>query len=307
MSMFTKKSTSFTYSLNLILLLLMIPIIETIASDIRYKVAACDWMMLKRQKIGEFQLISELGGDGIEMDMGALGKRDSFDNKLRDKHFQVLFKETAAKYKVEVPSIAMSGFYGQSFIDRTEDNFMALIEDCLNTMEIMGAKVAFLPLGKFADLNVFPEIRKPLIERLHKAGEKAAKRGKVIGIETMLSAEEEVKLLNEINSRGIKIYYKFQNAIERKRDICKELKILGKDRICMIHCSNTDGVTLPYDKNIDLKKIKKTLDNMGWSGWLVVERSRDQKDVHNVRKNYSTNIAYIKEIFQKNLNTNLSK
>ena len=102
--MFTKKSTSFTYSLNLILLLLMIPIIETMASDIRYKVAACDWMMLKRQKIGEFQLISELGGDGIEMDMGALGKRDSFDNKLRDKHFQVLFKETAAKYKVEVKS-----------------------------------------------------------------------------------------------------------------------------------------------------------------------------------------------------------
>lgn len=296
--MFISKNSNYSKSLLGIIVLLMIPFINVIGSDIRYKVAACDWMLLKRQKIGEFQLISELGGDGIEMDMGALGKRDSFDNKLREKHFQLLFKETAAKYKVEVPSIAMSGFYGQSFMDRSEENFMALIDDCLNTMEIMDAKVAFLPLGKFADLNTFPEIRKPLIERLHKAGEKAVKRGKVIGIETLLSAEEEVRLINEINSNGIKIYYKFQNAIEKKRDICKELQILGKDRICMIHCSDTDGVTLPHNKNIDLKKIKKTLDQMGWSGWLVIERSRDKNDVHNVKKNYGTNIAYIKEIFQ---------
>ena len=35
-------------------------------------------MMLKRQKIGSFQLMKELGGDGIEMDMGGLGKRDTF-------------------------------------------------------------------------------------------------------------------------------------------------------------------------------------------------------------------------------------
>lgn len=48
----------------------------------RYKIAACDWMMLKRQKIGSFQLMKELGGDGIEMDMGGLGKRDTFDNKF---------------------------------------------------------------------------------------------------------------------------------------------------------------------------------------------------------------------------------
>ena len=53
----------------------------------RYKIAACDWMMLKRQKIGSFQLMKELGGDGIEMDMGGLGKRDTFDNKFHQPHF----------------------------------------------------------------------------------------------------------------------------------------------------------------------------------------------------------------------------
>lgn len=57
----------------------------------RYKVAICDWMILKRQKIGSFQLVHELNGDGVELDMGSLGKRENFDNKLRDPHFNNCF------------------------------------------------------------------------------------------------------------------------------------------------------------------------------------------------------------------------
>lgn len=44
-----------------------------------------------------------------------------------------------------------------------------------------------------------------------------------------------------------------------------------------------------------MNKVKKTLDKMGWSGWLVVERSRDKDGVRNVRKNYGTNIEYLKK------------
>ena len=61
----------------------------------QFRVAACDWMMLKRQKIGEFQLARDIEADGIEMDMGPLGQREQFDNKLRDAHFQQLFRTTA--------------------------------------------------------------------------------------------------------------------------------------------------------------------------------------------------------------------
>lgn len=38
---------------------------------------------------------------------------------------------------------------------------------------------------------------------------------------------------------------------------------------------------------------------MKWSGWLVIERSRDAKDVHNVKWNYSGNTAYVKSVFQQ--------
>ncbi len=66
-----------------------------------------------------------------------------------------------------------------------------------------------------------------------------------------------------------------------------------------IHATNTDGHWIEHDPALNMEEVKKTLDNMGWSGWLVVERSRDVNDVRNVKKNYGANIKYLKSVFQK--------
>lgn len=285
-------------SLLLLALLVFPAYLGISAGGNRYKVAACDWMMLKRQKLGSFKLMHELGGDGVEMDMGGLGVRDTFDNKFHHRHFCKLFRETADSLGVLVPSVAMSGFYGQSFL--THHNYKALVEDCLSTMRVMDSKVAYLPLGGIKEDWTKPgPARDELVKRLHVAGVMAEADGLVIGIRTPLDAKENIRLLKEIDSPGIKIYYSFQTALDNHRDIISELKTLGKDRICQIHASNTDGVTLDRDTALDMPKIKETLDKMGWSGWLVVERSRDVKDVRNVKKNFGTNIKYLKEVFQK--------
>ena len=270
---------------------------EVLMAQKRYQIGVCDWMVLKRQKLGEFKLARELGCDGLEMDMGGLGKRDSFDNKIPQPEMARLFRHTADSLEIKVGAVAMSGFYGQSFA--AKQSWKWLVEDCLNTMQTMQAKVAFLPLGGCGkDWTEKTAIRKEIVFRLHEAGEMAAKRGMVIGIETPLDAKENKKLLKEIDSPGIKIFYKFQTAVENKRDISKDLRKLGADNICGIHASNTDGVWLRHDKAINMPEIKATLDKLGWSGWLFVERSRDVTDVRNVKRNYGENVKYLKEVFQ---------
>ena len=266
----------------------------------QYRVAACDWMMLKRQKLGEFQLAKDINADGVEVDMGPLGQRVMFDNKLREPAFQQLFRRTADSLGIAVPSIAMSGFFAQSFLQR--ENYKDLIVDCLNTMDIMGAQVAFLPLGGSGDDWKQPgEARQEMVRRLHEVGEMALARGKTIAIRTQQDAHANLALLKEVNSKGIKIYYNLQDAVDQGLCPCKELKTLGAENIAQIHASLTDSVTLDKDPRIDLRKVKKTLDKMKWSGWLVVERSRNAQDVKNVRGNFGTNVAYLKEIFQKQL------
>ena len=265
----------------------------------QYRVAACDWMMLKRQKLGEFQLAKDIGADGAEVDMGPLGKRVLFDNKLREPEFQQKFRRTADSLGIQVPSIAMSGFFAQSFLKR--DNYKDLIHDCLQTMDVMGARVAFLPLGGSGhEWKQAGEARQEMVRRLHEVGEMALKEGKVIAIRTQLDARANLSLLKEVDSKGIKIYYNLQDAVDQGLCPCKELKKLGRENVAQIHASLTDSVTLDKDPRIDLRKVKKTLDRMKWSGWLVVERSRNAKDVRNVRGNFGTNVAYLKEIFQEN-------
>ena len=62
-------------------------------------------------------------------------------------------------------------------------------------MKVMGAKVAFLPLGGVeAGWQETPELRTALIKRLKEVGDMAASERVVIGIETQLDAREEVKL-----------------------------------------------------------------------------------------------------------------
>lgn len=270
---------------------------ETLFAQNRYQIGVCDWMILKRQKLGEFALANKLGADGVEMDMGSLGKRLQFDNKMRNQADVAMFTKTADSLKICIGAIAMSGFYGQDITQR--DNMTDLIEDCLDTMDKIGnVKTAFLPLGGCGNnWAIDKQKRKQIVGLLHTIGEKAKARGKVIGIDTPLDAKGNLKLLKEIGSNGIAIFYKLQTAIENGVDIAKDLKKLGTKNICAIHATNTDGVWLKNDSTINMPLIKQTLDQMGWSGWLFVERSRDVKMVRNVMMNYGANVRYLKEIF----------
>ena len=296
----TPDRRTFINSLALLTGSLMLPsgFLFAAAKKSKYKIAVIDLMILKRQKLSALQLAKEIGADGLEIDMGGLGNRETFDNKLADPKIRNEYLDKAKDLKLEICSLAMTGFYAQSFAKRP--TYLKMIQDCLDTMKAMDVKVGFLPLGVQGDLVKNPELRKPIVERLKVVGKMAKKAGVVIGIETALDAKGELELLKEVGSKSIKSYFNFSNAIKNGRDLHQELKILGCKNIIQIHSTNEDGVWLENDPKIDLVKVKQTLDDMGWSGWLVIERSRDAKQPTNVKYNFSANTAYLKKIFQGN-------
>jgi sugar phosphate isomerase/epimerase len=268
-----------------------------VATGPRYKIGLSDLMILKRQKLGALQLSKDLGADGVEVDMGGLGERETFANELAKPEVREQYLAKAKELNLEICSLAMTGFFAQSFAERP--TVPRMVQDCVDTAKALNVKVVFLPLGVQGDLQKNPELRPVIVERLKLAGKIAAEAGVVIGVQTSLSAAEEVKLLEDVNSPGVKIYFNFANAAKNKRDIPTELRTLGKDRICQIHCTNEDGVWLENDPQIDLPQIKRTLDEMGWRGWLVAERSRDANDPRNVKRNFGANTAYLKKVFQE--------
>jgi sugar phosphate isomerase/epimerase len=289
---------SFIGSVALLTGALMIPsqLLLALEKKNSYKVAVIDLMILKRQKISALPLAKEIGADGLELDMGGLGDRETFDNKLADPKIRQEYLDKAKELNLEICSLAMTGFYAQSFAKRP--TYQKMVQDCLDTAKAMNIKVVFLPMGVQGDLVKNPELREPIVERLKVAGKMASKAGVTIGIETALDAKGELQLLKYVGSKQVKIYFKLYNTIKNGRDLHQELRILGKKNIIQIHASNEDGVWLQNDAKIDLNKVKETLDEMNWSGWLVVERSRDAKQPSNVKYNFSANTSYLKSVFQ---------
>jgi sugar phosphate isomerase/epimerase len=261
-----------------------------------YKIAVVDLMILKRQKLGALQLTKDIGADGVEVDMGGLGQRDTFDNQLANPEIRQQFIDKARELNLEICSLAMTGFYAQSFA--TRPTYERMVQDCFDTMRALGVKVAFLPLGTQGDLRRNPELRPAIVERLRVVGKMAQKAGVVVGIETALDAAGEVALLKEIGSKHVQIYFNFSNPLKEGRDLHQELRTLGRKRICQIHATDEDGVWLQNNPRLDMQKVRQTLADMGWQGWLVIERSRDAADPRNVKRNFGANAAYLKSVFQ---------
>jgi L-ribulose-5-phosphate 3-epimerase len=49
-----------------------------------------------------------------------------------------------------------------------------------------------------------------------------------------------------------------------------------------------------------MPEVKEVLDEIGWRGWLVIERSRNADNPDDIVGNFGANTRYLKSIFQNN-------
>lgn len=258
----------------------------------RYRISASDWMMLKRQTPGALTRAAECGLDGVETDMGPLGKRPAFENKLLEPQFLAEYVAKAKELNLAISGLAMSAFYGQAFGKHEKAD-----EFCATWIELMpklGTSNGFLPIIGIDDAVV----REKTVARLKTAGALAEKAGVVLGVNTSLDADANCKFLEDIGSPAVRIAYNCGEAVDGGRDVYKELKVLGKQRIAQVIPTLSDGVLLKDDPRLDVPRLKALLDELDWSGWLVLQRSRDKNKARDVKYNFSANAAYLKSVFQ---------
>ena len=261
----------------------------------KYKVAASDWMMFKRQTPGALGRAAECGLDGVEVDMGPLGKRPDFENKLRDEKFRADYLAQAKNLNLEIASFAMSAFYGQSITKHPQAE--KFCTDWIALMPKLGTKTGFLPIV-FAKEDETQVAVDKLVELMKKVAPKAEAAGVTIGLNTSLDAAGNIKMLDAIGSPAVRIAYNCGEAVDANRDVYAELAQLGGKRISQVIPTLSDGVLLEHDKRLDVPKLKKVLDDADWSGWLVLQRSRQQDKARDVKFNFSANGKYLKSIFQ---------
>jgi sugar phosphate isomerase/epimerase len=251
-----------------------------------FKIGACEWSLGKGDP-SCFEVAKEIGLDGVQLNMGSVGN----DMHLRRPEVQNAYRESAKRHGLEMASLAIGEM--NSVPLKSDPRAAQWLLDSIDVCKALGIPISMPACFSRGDLDMAKtdEIDH-LVQVLKLAATKAEKAGIVIGLESYLSAEDNLKILDRVASPALKVYYDVGNSTDKGRDVLKEIPLLG-NRICEFHAKD-DGFALGQGKGrIDFRAVRKAMDTIQYRGWIQLESAHPKGIV----PDYRAQCQFLKGIF----------
>jgi L-ribulose-5-phosphate 3-epimerase len=254
-----------------------------------FKIGACDWSIGKSSDVTVFDLAKQIGLDGVMVNMGS----EKNNLHLRKKELQQQYLDLSKKTGVKISSIAIGELNNIPYKSdpRTEE----WVWDSIDVAKNLQVPVILLAFFLKNDLRNDDAGKKEVVARLKKVAPKAEKMNIILGIESYLSAEEHLDIIEKVGSKNVKVYYDFRNTADAGHDVYNDVQKIGKDLICELHMKE-NGLPLG-EGTLDWPRIASILNNMGYygDGWMQIEwAKRDEEDV---LATYKKNLQFLKKVF----------
>lgn len=253
----------------------------------RFKIGACDWSIGKMVNPQAFEVAKGMGLDGVQVSLGTAAD----DMQLRKPEVQRQFKDAATATGLEIASLAIGELNGIPY--KSDPRTEAWVSDCIGVLESLHVKVVLLAFFGNGDLVNDEKGVDEVVRRLKKVAPKAEKAGVILGLESWLSAEDTVRIMDRVGSSAVKMYYDVCNTTDRGYDICKEIRWLGKKRICEFHMKE-NGSLLGHGK-VNLERVRDAINDIGYEGWMQIEGAVPSGG--NLSEAYIANGKYLRTLF----------
>jgi sugar phosphate isomerase/epimerase len=249
-----------------------------------FKIGACEWNLGKSDP-SSFDVAKEIGLDGVQVNMGSAGN----GMHLRKPEVQRAYLEAARRTGLAIGSLAIGEL--NSIPLKRDPRAAQWLLDSIDVCKALGITVTMPACFGNGDLDMAKtdEIDH-LVKVLKEAAAKAEKQGITIGLESYLSAEDNLKILDRVGSPALAVYYDVGNSTDKGRDVLKEIPLLGK-RICEFHFKDANHML--GQGRIDFKKVRKALDRIEYSGWIQIEAAAP----HGVPKDYAAHYKFLRGIY----------
>ena len=252
----------------------------------RFKIGACDWSIGKMDDPGAFEVAREIGLDGVQVSLGT----EANNMHLREPDVQKKIKAAAQAAGLEVASLAIGELNNIPY--KKDPRTVAWVNDCVEVCQALGVKVVLLAFFGNDDLREDKAGVDEVVRRLKAVAPKAEKAGVFLGIESWLSADQHVEILDRVGSPAVRVYYDVCNSNDRGYDIYKEIRQLGK-LICEFHAKE-NGALLGKGK-VDFRKVRAAMDDIGYSGWIQIEGAVPPGQ--SMLESYKANCRFMRGIF----------
>lgn len=266
------------------------PMLSALAADAQrqFKIGACDWSIGRGGQLSALELAKKIGLDGVQV---SFGKPDN-QYDLRKEDVRRQYQQAANKHGVEIASLAIGILNSVPYSsDRDAERWVA---ECVEVMPKLDQKIVLLAFFNRGDIKGKPKLQQEVIRRLKNVAPKAEKAGVVLGLETWLSADEHLRILDAVGSPAVQVYYDTANMNKRGYDIYQEIRQLGRERICEFHCKE-NGFLLGEGR-VDFRRVKDAIDDIDYSGWLVIESAVGKGK--SVEDSYIHNQQYLRSVFR---------
>jgi L-ribulose-5-phosphate 3-epimerase len=256
-----------------------------------FRIFACDWTLQKTCHPDAFPLAARIGLDGVQVDFGRVKEGEKTLPLIAEAQ-QERILAAAAEHKVAVASLAMGVL--NSIPYKSEAVTEQWVREAIGVMQRMKVRVTLLAFFSKGDLVDDEAGVAEVIRRLKKVAPAAADAGVVFGIESWLKAPHLERILDEVKSPAVRVYYDVGNMQKVGEDIGAAIRRLGRERICEVHLKDYDDL---YGKgSMNFPNVRTALDAAGYHGWLGIE---GVKTPLGVEPSIKYDLDYLRPIFPK--------
>lgn len=260
-----------------------------LADKSNLRIGVTDWNLNLGANPQAVPVAAQLGFEGVQV---------SFGRKITDGKMPADNPETIAQYLQlsKENNIPIDG----TCVDRLHVNGLKSdklapkwVLDSIRLTKALHTKVLLLPFfGPWA-LKAKDEMDYTG-DRLRELAPEAEKAGVILGLEDTISAEDNVRIMDRSRASNVKVYYDVGNSTKAGFDVVKEIRWLGKDRICQFHLK--DNPHYLGEGKIQFAPIIRAIRDIGFSGFANLETDAHPRTLD---ADLRRNLAYIRRIMSE--------
>ncbi len=249
------------------------------------KIGACDWTIGKRTDPAALELAKKLGLDGVQVDFGPHQQ----ELPLRKPELQKKYLETSKQTGEPISSLALGSLNEVPLkSDARAERWLA---DSVDVCKTLGVTVVLVPFFGKGDLRGDKAGTDAVVASLKRVAPKAEKAGVILGLESWLSAEQHVNIIDRVGSSAVQVYYDVGNSQKAGYDIFKEIRWLGR-RICEFHAKDYSDL---YGKGtMNFPEVRKAMGDIHYHGWMQIE---GEKLPLGIEESVRYDLKYLRGVF----------
>ncbi len=250
------------------------------------KIGVTDWNLRLTGKVEAVETAAQLRFDGVQVSLG----RKPVDGKLPfdDGVVQQQYLTASKMHNIPIDGTCLDILHVNYL--KNDKLGQKWVADSIPITRKLNARVILLPFFGKGALTTREEMDY-VGDALREVAPEAERAGVILGLEDTISAEDNVRIMERTKSSAVLTYYDVGNSTEGGFDVVKEIRWLGKDRICQFHLK--DNPHYLGEGKIDFPPVIKAIEDIRFRGFANLETASPSQSID---QDMTRNLQFVRRL-----------